>query len=123
MKQILLLLLILLTTQTNAQKMNRDIIDVSESYGGFRIVFDDNTSIQCNRYGDCPLVGNNNEFFVVEDSSYFLVLDPSGDVEGRIQKSQGDRVTSVTFNSVVVRKGDYLYVYDMQGNQKTSRQF
>lgn len=98
-----------------------DIIDVSQSGGGFRILFEDGSTRQCNRYGDCELLGHNDEFFVVEDYSYFLVLDPDGDVHGRIPRMAGE-VTSVTGHSVVLRDGNLVKSYDMRGNQKSTRQ-
>jgi hypothetical protein len=99
-----------------------DIISVSESQGGFRILYEDGTTSLCTRYGGRPLAGHNESYFVVEDRDYFFVLDADGDVCGSIQRLAGSRVSSVTSDSVVIRDGQYLKRYDMQGNLTGTRQ-
>ena len=101
--------------------MSREIIDVSESREGFRIVFESGDTRYCTRFGGCELLGHSGDFFVIEDCDYYLVLDPDGDIQGRIQTISG-RVSSITSNSVVIRDGQYLKSYDPYGNLKSTRQ-
>lgn len=101
--------------------MNREIIDVSESREGFRITFDDGDTAYCCRYGGCELLGFNEDYFVVEDHDYYVVLDPDGEIAGMIQRLAGD-LSTVTSNSVVIRDGDYLKSYSMNGNLRGVKQ-
>jgi hypothetical protein len=121
MKYILIFFFSLIINNLTAQRMNREIIDVSESNSGFRITFESGNRIYCNKYSGCNLLGFNSDYFVVEDYNHYLILTPACEVNGHIQTISG-KVHRVTSNSIIVRDGDYLKTYDMRGNFKGSRQ-